>query len=109
MGFYSFITQDTGRSIPNRYSVRKTFKVYMYDNEGRIYAEHDYEGYGDFGGMDYYELMAKMNGLSDRYDAITAYCEKHEGLLYPNLSESKDWIWRNERPSECSEQGYFYE
>lgn len=108
MGFFSFITQDTKRSIANRYSSRTPFKVYMHDNDGIVYAEHDYQGYGDFGGIDYYTLLAKMNGLADRYDAIQAYCEKHDGLLYPNLSESKDWQWRNERPNECPAQGYFY-
>lgn len=109
MGFFSFKTQDTNRSIPSRYSCRKTFKVFMHDNAGNVYPETNYEGYGTFGGMDYYELLAKMNGLADRYDAIRAYCDKTDGLLYPNLTESEDWQWRNERTSECPNQGYFYD
>lgn len=109
MGFYSFKTQDTSRSIPSRYSSRKTFKVYLHDNLGNVYTEDNYEGYGTFGGMDFYDLVAKMNGLADRYDAIRAYHGGADGLIYPNLSESADWQWRNERPSECPDQGYFYE
>lgn len=111
MGFYSFKTQDTNRSIPSRYSSRATFKVFMHDNEGNVYPETNYEGYGTFGGVDYYDLVAKMNGLADRYDAIRAYhsLKPDDGLLYPNLSESEDWQWRNERPEDCPDQGYFYE
>ena len=109
MGFYSFITQDTGRSISNRYSQRTPFKVYMYDNEGMMYSEHNYEGYGNFGAVDYFDLMASMNNLPDRYAAIIAYTEQHDGLLYPNLVESAEWEWRNERPERCTSQGYFYE
>ncbi len=109
MGFFSFITQDTKRSIPNRYSPRATFRVFMHDNKGNVYSESDYDGYGEFGKMDYYELLAKMNGLADRYDAIRAYYDNTDGLLYPNLSESEDWQWRNERTNKCPDQGYFYE
>jgi hypothetical protein len=109
MGFYSFITQDTHRSIANKYSGRKTFKVYMHDNKGNVYAEDNYEGYGDFGGVDFYELMASMNGMKDRNEAVNAWCANQRGLLYPNLTEFPDWEWRNELPENCEFQGYFYE
>ena len=62
MGLFSWITQDTGRSIPSEYSNRPTFPVTMTDNEGRQWVEENYEGYGEFGGKDYYELVAEMNG-----------------------------------------------
>ncbi len=109
MGFFSFKTQDTNRSIPSRYSCRKTFKVFMHDNQGNVYEEDNYEGYGDFGGVDYYELMASMNGMKDRYEAIESWCNKQEGVLYPNLTQSSNWEWRNESPENCEFQGYFYE
>jgi hypothetical protein len=109
MGFFSFKTQDTGRSIANHYSDRKTFKVYMHDNKGNVYVEENYEGYGDFGGVDFYELMASMNGMKDRYEAVNAWVAKQEGILYPNLSQLSNWQWRNECPVQCEYQGYFYE
>ena len=108
MGFFSFKTQDTNRSIANRYSNRKTFKVHMHDHMGNVYTEDNYEGYGDFGGMDYYNLMASMNGMKDRHEAITALFERKDGILYPNLTESSNWQWRNECPDKCKAQGYFY-
>lgn len=108
MGFFSFKTQDTDRSIANKHSGRKTFKVFMHDNMGNVYVENNYEGYGDFGGVDYYELMAQMNGLKDRYEAIHASFNTPQGLLYPNLTESSDWEWRNAQPQNCEFQGYFY-
>lgn len=109
MGFFSFKTQDTDRSIANHYSIRKPFRVYMHDDKGNVYREDNYEGYGDFGGVDYYELVARMNGLKGRDEAITASCSKAAGLLHPNLTESADWQWRNEEPKNCPAQGFFYD
>jgi hypothetical protein len=108
MGFFSFKTQDTDRSIANQFSSRETFTVYMHDDKGNVYREDNYEGYGEFGGVDYYELVARMNGLSGRDEAVTASCGNQPGLLHPNLTESADWTWRNEEPENCEFQGYFY-
>lgn len=108
MGFFSWKTQDTDRSIANQFSNRKTFTVFMHDNEGNVYREDNYEGYGDFGGVDYYELVARMNGLSGRDEAVTASCRNQPGLLHPNLTQCADWIWCNEEPENCEFQGYFY-
>jgi len=109
MGFFSWRTQDTDRSIANQFSSRKPFTVYMHDNEGNVYREDNYEGYGDFGGVDYYELVARMNGLKGRNEAVNASCNNQPGLLHPNLTQSADWKWRNEEPNNCSAQGYFYD
>lgn len=62
MGFFSFKTSDTNRSIANHYSKRKTFNVVMQDDKGNVWYENDYEGYGVFGGKDIYELISEMNG-----------------------------------------------
>jgi len=72
MGFFSWKTQDTDRSISNTYSNVKTFTVEMIDNAGNIFTEDNYEGYGRFGGKDYYELLAEMNGfVSEKYEKGT--------------------------------------
>ena len=69
-GQFSWMTQDTGQQIGSE--KENTIPVYMFDNKGRYYYEKNYDGYGDFGGKDYYELLAQMNGYSrgDRMDGI---------------------------------------
>ena len=63
MGFFSWNTMDTDNSIANEHSNRKTFRVQMMDNKGNVWTEDNYDGYGRFGGKDFYELLAEMNGF----------------------------------------------
>ena len=70
MGFFSWKTSDTGRSIANHFSSRDTFPVYMKDDKGNVWIERNYGGYGEFGQKDYYELLAEMNGYTDREEGI---------------------------------------
>ena len=62
-GQFSWFTQDTGQQIGSERS--NTIDVWMFDNQGNSWFEKGYEGYGEFGGMDYYELLARMNGYSE--------------------------------------------
>lgn len=62
MGFFSWKTSDTNRSIPNAYSSKETFTVFLKDDKGNVWEEKAYEGYGKFGGKDYHELLDLMNG-----------------------------------------------
>ena len=110
MGFFSWKTQDTGRSICNVYSRKKPFTVYMHDNNGNVWTESAYDGYGVFGGMDFYELLAKMNGKETREEGISiAFSIPAQPHLTPNLTESRKWTWRNEEPKSCRDQGFFYD
>lgn len=68
MGFFSWMTSDTQRSIPSSYSTRNTFPVYMITRDGQIFEELQYEGYGEFGGKDIYVLAAEMNGFKGATD-----------------------------------------
>ena len=63
MGFFSWITSDTKKSIANTHSRKKTFTVHMITENGMVFTEENYEGYGVFGGKDIYELIAEMNKL----------------------------------------------
>ena len=54
MGCFSWKTQDTDKSIASRYSNRNTFTVSMLDDKGNSWIEDNYEGYGEFGGKDFY-------------------------------------------------------
>lgn len=62
-GQFSWFTQDSDQQIGSE--KENTIDVWMFDDEGNSWYENRYEGYGVFGGMDYYELVAKMNGYSD--------------------------------------------
>jgi hypothetical protein len=62
-GQFSWITYDTDKQIGSERE--NTIDVYMYDNEGNQWYEKGYEGYGEFGKMDYYELLARMNGFTE--------------------------------------------
>lgn len=108
MGFFSWKTQDTDKSIANNYSGRMTFDVWMHDDKGNKWRERNYEGYGVFGGKDYYELLAEMNGLgSDRNEGIRLAYSK-QPYKSPNLTESEDWQYIDSAPEDCEFQGYFY-
>jgi len=62
-GQFSWMTQDTGEQIGSER--QNTITVYMHDNEGGVFKETSYEGYGEFGGVDYYSLLSRMNGYTD--------------------------------------------
>lgn len=107
MGQFSWFTQDTHRRIINN----KPMRVVMTDDKGNQYVEECYEGYGEFGGKDYYELLAEMNGIpsADRLDGIDLAFSKSldgisSGVLYPSLSESGQYFG-GESPEIDPEQG----
>ena len=60
MGQFSWFTQDTHHRIVNG----EKHIVYLVDDKGNKWKENCYEGYGVFGGKDFYELLAEMNGYS---------------------------------------------
>jgi hypothetical protein len=63
MGFFSWLTSDSEARIMNQYS-GKDRPVYLLLPNGREpILETSYEGYGVFGGVDAYELLARENGL----------------------------------------------
>jgi hypothetical protein len=123
MGFFSWNTNDTGKSIANHYSAKDTFTVYMKDDKNNEWIEHDYQGYGEFGGKDFHILLAEMNGLVDettpegtRNNGISLDChpetaEKNFGLKqikFPNLFEHRTSEWNGKPQESCGAQGYFY-
>ena len=123
MGFFSWRTQDTDKSIANKWSARDTFRVQMMDDKGNVWTEDSYDGYGEFGGKDYYELLAEMNGLTaNNTDELRgkgielAFSNGNhsgvgtEGVLYPNLVEmAEGWRYDPMGPDSCEDQGFFYD
>ena len=113
MGFFSWKTQDTNKSIANRYSSRPTFTVYMVNplNLDEYYKEDNYEGYGVFGGKDYYELLAEINNAGHDRDAGIKLAFHHtEPIEYPILVENlvEAIQYAGQKPKNCEAQGYFY-
>lgn len=108
MGFFSWITQDTNKSIPSAYSTIPTFPVIMTDNKGNQWKESDYEGYGVFGGKDYHALLDEMNeGTGDRERGIDLFHNDNDDVKYPSLSECGAYF--DKKPEDCPNQGYFYD
>lgn len=114
MGFFSWRTQDTDKSIANRYSSRPTFTVYMVNplNLDEYYKEDNYEGYGVFGGKDYYEFLAEINNVGHDRDTgfNLVYFHHTESIKYPILVEDLSKASEvSGEPKNCEAQGYFYE
>jgi len=120
MGFFSWNTCDTGESIANAYSNRPTHTVHMITPDGRVFTEEDYQGYGEFGGKDFYELLAELNGKgSDRSEGIRISFDGNPsgddtpGVIYPKLvvELASDVVAQYNslpNPESCEAQGYFY-
>ena len=86
-GQFSWMTQDTNQQIGSQ--DENKIPVYMFDDKGKYYYENDYDGYGVFGGVDYYELLDKMNGgegdRSRGIDLSFGKIKTTSPVLYPAL------------------------
>lgn len=109
MGFFSWIAQDTGRSINNVYSNRETFDVYMVNPvTGESWRESAYDGYGVFGGKDFFELFGELNDVG-KMEAIRMSLGGAgiSPILVENLESWRDYIGK--APANCPAQGFFYD
>jgi hypothetical protein len=84
MGQFSWISTN-GEQIRNG---QKVWMAYLDENDKvQVVPEQKYEGYGKFGGLDYYEVLAKMNTLTTREDGIgISFNEIHvDEPVFPQL------------------------
>jgi hypothetical protein len=107
MGFFSWHTNDTDEPIWNVHT-GKHKTAYMIDNKGNSWREDEYDGYGDFGGKDFYELLAEMNGLpSCRNQGLSlAFHRPPKPYLSPNLVTRSGVGWRDVKPRDHVGQGF---
>jgi hypothetical protein len=101
MGFHSWKTSDTKRSIANRYSGRKTFTVHMITENGLVYTEENYGGYGVFGGKDIYILIAEMNNLKYKKNDDDSAREAAIDLLYENHITNGERTYKAGTTKDC--------
>lgn len=119
MGFFSWKTSDTNRSISNTYSVRGTFRVIMLMPNGDKFIEDDYEGYGVFGGIDFYDAVYELNKDNPKFaEEMSAERERrsigitlhfnYQGVIFPRFVEDESLAWGDVEDSKnCPSQGYF--
>lgn len=128
MGFFSWYTQDTNEPIYNVWqSHSEVINVNMVNPlTGECFKEESYDGYGVFGGKDFYVLLAEINRekIVDDFDwsdgdkvrsagIALAFSKsasgESEGVLYPILVENEE-MWKNYInciPSGHEGQGYW--
>jgi len=117
-GQFSWMTQDSNKQIGSE--KQNTIDVYMYDNEGNKWKETRYDGYGVFGGMDFYDLVATMNGYdADRQKGIDLAFgklktkDKKRKTLFPALVENPRYNWKRhdftEQPENDPDQSWYQE
>ena len=114
-GQFSWFTQDTDQQIGSE--KENTIPVYMFDDKGKYWFEPSYEGYGVFGGKDYYELLDQMNGgIGNRSEGIRKAFDPtlKSKLLFPALVGSannfnyKTHDFTQEAESDPNQSWYVY-
>lgn len=124
MGYFSWVTSDTNKSICNIYSGKTTFPVYVLCPDQSIIREDNYEGNGIFGGRDIYALVAIWNVpdscKGDNGEYLEDFNIRDIGLklVYKGDKDVKYPIKIVENPNlryddvitskTCKYQGYFY-
>lgn len=117
MGFFSWMTADTGESISNRYSTRGALPCYVLCPDGKVIEEQSYEGYGEFGEHDIFALFAQWNipeqcignEIIDR-DAGIDYLYSGNEIKYPIKIVRYNNVRYDEVDAsvDCPYQGFFY-
>lgn len=89
MGQFSWISKNGEQIRTEFHHGQKVWMVYLDENDQvQTVKEEEYEGYGEFGGLDYYEVLAKMNGKETRDDGIQiafTKLEDFDAIRFPQL------------------------
>jgi hypothetical protein len=125
MGFFSFMTADTNRSINNCYSGKGVFPVYVIQPKGLpVILEESYDGYGDFGSRDIFALILAWNAPqlvvgNDSVDRDLGHAIFYKLAINgeiipmkypPKFSEDPNRSYDSLPPSiESNDQGFFWD
>lgn len=102
MGMFSWLTGDTGRSITNNSAPEGALPVYLILPDDTWLYEEDYEGYGIFGGRDFFGLVWQLNSEEkpktakrgeSQADLDAAFDEAHRGK-----GISLAWSYEDQEP-----------
>ena len=108
MGFFSWKKSDDNETIYNRYSSRGATPCVLLDDQGNRWECSNYDGYGVFGGVDYYALLCEMNtGEYNRNRGITLEFSG-ETIKRPKLVSPECLLPWDELPDSpmCDTQGF---
>lgn len=122
MGQFSWHAQDTHRPIYSTEGHQRP--VTLVGPDGQQWTETAYEGYGVFGGKDYYELVAELNapeqctgnlqhdrclGIDIVYDGD--WIDPLNPIRFPNLVEDPEsWEYDPDAiPQDHNDQGWYCE
>ena len=134
MGQFSWIAQDTEEQISETEGHQKT--VYMKDDRGNVWMEKSYDGYGVFGGKDFYTLLSEMNPDPDvdlirssnsmfdsddechrsrgielwfKWDEQSAQYKEKNPIKTPCLFHDRSSEWDEPHPKQDPNQGWYQE
>ena len=99
MGEFSWITQNTDKQIGSMRENTIDVAMVWFDKHGKMHinTERNYQGHGEFGGKDYYEALAEMNGYSEV--DIEAY-KMRKALSRALHNLEYDWLQNGQRDSD---------
>jgi hypothetical protein len=111
MGFFSWLKSDDGQPIRNRHTEGGATPCKLLLPDGTEIKCDAYDGYGSFGGLDFYELCDQLNGGdgTDRARGIKIGLDRKPGIVLPKLvsMDCKD-KWEDLPDSlEDPDQGYW--
>ena len=120
MGFFSFKTADTQEPIRKMHTGEHRTVFLLQPNSKPPIAEDAYEGYGDFGGIDYYQwlydanaeslnLPKNISGDNKRKAAIDLHYDEEVQLTHPlKFSFNPDAVYESLPASlDDPDQGFF--
>lgn len=121
MGLFSWRTKDTNRPIyvKGNQAGMPLFDVWMHLPDGRKYLEPAYEGYGIFGGKDFFIALSECNPTDESVnftdddhrnrgiDLSFDITEKKGTVKFPVLTELDEYMGEFTKCEDLANQGYW--
>ena len=116
MGFSNMRLQDTDENIMNEYCITPT-KLKILAPYGVMMEDVVSDGYHRYGGKDYFEMVAEMNGYVFKEDkpeylrdmGLDLFYNHEDSCVYPKLvsmDHSRTYVELSNKPVFGDNQGY---